>query len=326
MKEQDLYKLALECAAPLDTIISVDLTVEEALSDLRKREIRQKIIYFYAIDLEGRLKGVVSTRQLIFADPKAHIGEIMQKNVVKIKAQQTMQEALEHFAQHPLLALPVVDDENRLIGAIDLQMVSEEQVDVADERSRSDAFQMVGMTLEEGKKKPLHVSYRHRMPWLLCNVFSGIVCAVISRYYEDVLGRFLVLAFFIPLVLTLSESTSMQAVAKSLQFLRRPRFHWKVAVLRSIREWKLAMLLGVSLGILVAGLSLFWKDGILPSLSIGAGIAFGVIFSSLFAIYVPIILHRLELDPRVAAGPVVLMIADIVTTGLYLFIATWWLL
>lgn len=326
MKEQDLSKTACECAAPVETVILQTATVAEALADLRKRKIKQKIIYFYAVDEEQKLKGVVSTRQLILADPHMKVEEVMQKSVVRIKAYQTLKDALEAFAAHPLLALPVVDEENHLLGAIDLQMISEEALDVADERSRSDAFQMVGLTLEERRKIPLFHSFRIRMPWLLCNVFSGLVCAVISRYYEEVLSAFLLLAFFIPLVLTLSESASMQSVAQSLQFLRRPRFHWRSALRRSLREWQVALLLSLTLGLLVGAISMFWGQGILPSTAVGVGIVSGVAFSSIFGILTPIFLHRLKLDPRVASGPLVLMIADILTTAFYLAIATWWLL
>ncbi|OGN64353.1 MAG: hypothetical protein A3E80_05035 [Chlamydiae bacterium RIFCSPHIGHO2_12_FULL_49_9] len=292
---------------------------------LRQRKIQQKIIYFYAVDEAHKLKGVVSTRQLLLTDPTRKIEEIMQDSVVRIGAGQTLRHAMELFAKHPLLALPVVDDEGRLLGAIDVQMITEEAIDFGSERSRSDLFQMIGLTLEDGRKKSILLSYRFRMPWLLCNVLSGIVCAIISRIYEGVLAKYLLLAFFIPLVLTLSESSSMQSVAQSLQFIRRPRFSWKAAYRAMMREWRLATLLAVSSGLLVGALSLFWGEGILPSIAIGAGILLGVIFSSAFGTAVPILLHRCRLDPKVAAGPVVLMVADVLTTGVYLFLASWWL-
>lgn len=326
MNENDLQKTVRECALPVETLVFLSATIEEAMTSLRKKQIHQKIIYFYAVDEQHHLKGVISTRQLLLADPNQRIEEIMQSAIVKIQADQTMQEAMELFARHPLLALPVIDEKGRLIGAIDVQMISEEALDIADQRSRSDAFQIIGLTLEDGRKIPLRSHYRLRMPWLLCNVFSGIVCAIISRVFEDVLAKYLLLAFFIPLVLTLSESTSMQSVAQSLQFLRRPRFQWKSAWLQSLREWQLALLLGVSSGILVGGISLLWGDGYLPSVAIAVGIVSGVAFSTIFGISIPIFLHRLRLDPKVAAGPVVLMIADILTTGLYLALASWWLL
>jgi magnesium transporter len=326
MTEKDFAKTARECAAPVETVASLHGTVEQALAELRKKKITQKIIYFYVVDERHRLKGVVSTRQLLLADPDRPIEEIMQHTVIKLRAEQTLYQAMEIFATHPLLALPVVDEGGRLLGTIDVQMVMEEVIDVADVRTHNDIFQMIGLTLEDGKRVPLHKSYRHRMPWLLCNVFSGIICAIISRIFEVVLAKFLLLAFFIPLVLTLSESTSMQSMTQSLLFLRRPRFSWKVAWSRGLREWQLATLLAVSSGVLVGALSLFWGDGFLPSLSIGVGIIISVILSVIFGISIPILLHRTKLDPKVASGPVVLMIADMLTTAIYLSLATWWLL
>ncbi|MES2273509.1 MAG: magnesium transporter [Chlamydiota bacterium] len=322
----DLSKSARECAQAIETVIFTGTTVEEAMAAMRKKQIHQKIIYFYAVDEHYKLKGVVSTRQLLLAEPNRKIEEIMQDAVLKLRASQTLKEAMELFAEHPLLALPVVDEEGKLIGAIDIQAVFDESIDFANHRSRFDVFQMIGLTLEDGKRPPLRVSYRLRMPWLLCNVFSGIICAVISRYYELVLAKFLLLAFFIPLVLTLSESTSMQSVAQSLQFLRRPRFRWRIAWRAAIREWQLVLLLALTSGLLVGVLSLLWADGYLPSIAIGVGIMGGVAISAIFGIAMPIVLHRFRLDPKMAAGPVVLMIADILTTGFYLAIASWWLL
>ena len=299
---------------------------EEAMKDLRTRKIKQEIIYFYAVDKEGVLKGVISTRQLLLAMPEDKIKDIMLEKVVKIKGSSSLRDVMEAFEKHPLLAIPVVDSENKLIGAIDVQKVTHEPINFLDQRSRMDAFQMIGITLEEKKKIPIFLSYRHRIPWLLCNVFSGLVCALISRVFEVVLTKVILLAFFIPLVLTLSESTSMQAMAQSIQFLRRPRFYWKSVRNRALHEWQLVFLIAISLGVLVGILSLLWGDSLLPSLAIAVGIIVGITVSSFFAISVPIFLNRMKLDPKVASGPVVLMLCDIIATAAYLSLAAWWLL
>lgn len=326
MTEHEISQNAEELASPVETILDQNLTVAEVMKDLRTRKIKQDIIYFYAVDKEGKLKGIVSTRELLLANPKDVIKSIMLSKVVKIHAKQTHKQVLEQFERYPLLAIPVVDEENKLIGAIDIQKVSLEPVDFFDQRSRMDAFQMVGITLAEKKKVSIFKSYSHRIPWLLCNVFSGLICALISRLFEVVLSKVIILAFFIPLVLTLSESTSMQAMAQSIQYLRRPRFYWKSLRKKALREWQLVFLIAISLGTLVGVLSLFWGDGLLPSVTIGVGIIIGVTCSSFFAIGVPIFLNRMKLDPKVASGPVVLMLCDIIATGVYLGLATWWLL
>lgn len=323
---KDLDKIAYECATPVDTILLMSARVDEALQDLRKKKIKQNVIYFYVVDAENCLKGVVSTRQLLLAEPTSLVDDIMQHSVVKIEAHQTLREALEVFSRKSFLALPVVDKAGKLLGSIDLDMVMGETVDISTERGRWDAFQMIGLTLEDGKRPPILHSFRLRMPWLLCNVFSGLICAIISRIYENVLSSYLLLAFFIPLVLTLSESISMQSVTQVLQFLRRPRFQWPLAVARGFREWRLVMLLAVTCGALVGALSLFWEDGDAVSGALGVGIMGGVTISALFGITMPVVLHWAKLDPKVAAGPVVLMIVDILTTAFYLGLATWWLL
>ncbi len=326
MTDHDLQRYAGECALPVETVFFQKASVAEALASLRKKPIQQKIIYFYAVDDAYKLSGVVSTRQLLLADPNQKVEDIMQSAVVKMGVSQTLKEAMELFAVHPLLALPVVDKEDKLVGAIDVQMVMQEPLNVSDERSRYDVFQMIGITLEEKKHSSLFQGYLQRMPWLLCNVFSGLICAVISRFFEVVLAKVLILAFFIPLVLTLSESTSMQSVAQSLLLLHRPRFSWKAFKLRAIREWQVVVLIALSLGTIVGAFSLLWGDGFLPAVAIGVGIIAGVSTSAIFGIGVPVFLNRLHLDPKVASGPVVLMIVDMLTTAIYLGIATWWLL
>lgn len=315
-----------ECAEPVETMISALGTVEEALQELRKRSIQRQIVYFYAVDEENRLKGVVSTRQLLLSEPRTQIKEIMQPTVVRIHNHQTMKDAMAIFAEHSLLALPVVDQEGKLVGALDVQKLLGEKLNLQSANHRLEVFQLIGMHLEEGRKVPLLRSYRFRMPWLLCNVFSGLVCAVISRVYEGVLSKYLLLAFFIPLVLTLSESTSMQSMTQALQFLRRPRFSWRVAWGVAKREWELIWLLAITCGLVVGSFSLLWRDGLMASVTICIGIICSVAISAAFGIAIPILLHRFKLDPKVAAGPVVLMIADMLTTALYLSLAFWWLL
>jgi magnesium transporter len=326
MLEKDLSKGLLPFATPVQTLLPVGVTIGEALIDLRKREIQQKITYFYVVDERQTLKGVVSTRQLLLADPAKSVQEVMQQSVVKLQSHETLKAALELFAKHPLLAIPVVDENGCLLGTIDLQMVTDEAIDVADSKTRLDVFQMIGLSLEDGRKVSLSKGYRLRMPWLLCNMFSGLVCAMISHVFEVVLAKYLLLVFFIPLVLTLSESTSMQSMTQSLLFLRRPRFKWRVVIKYALREWQLAILLAVSSGLIIGCLSLLWGDGFMPSFCIGIGICLSVIISAIFGITLPVLLHRLKLDPKVASGPVVLMIADMLTTALYLSLATWWLL
>ena len=301
-------------------------SVSEAMKKLQDKHLDPRIIYFYVVDEEKRLKGIIPTRKLILCEADIKLSDVMERSVIKLKQDQTIKDAMECFAAYNLLALPVVDDEDRLLGVIDVDMYMEESFDIADARHRSDIFQLIGLSLEDEKKSSLLRNYRLRMPWIFCSMFGGIICAIVSRFNETVLSKALVLAMFIPLVLSLSESVSMQSMTHSIHFIRRPRFSIRSSFKRGIKEWQLIGLIALSCAIIVGLLSLLWGEEFLSSFVIGCGIFISIIISASFGLVFPIILHKIKLDPKVASGPIVLMLADIITTALYLGLATWWIL
>lgn len=324
-KRKDLKRLVKDFVMPTKTIIKVDYTIEEAIECLRHRHIDERIIYIYVLDDENRLCGVVPTRTLLFKDPSTKIVDVMHTSIICLYSNQTLQEAMEFLESHKLLALPVVDAEKHFLGVIDVDLYLEESLDIVNSRRLSDIFQMIGIYLEEEKGASLWKSYRARMPWIFCNMFGGIACAIISRVYQLVLGKVLLLAFFIPLVLTLSESISMQSVTQSLE-LTRQKHKMRYLLGKVIRETNIVAFLAATSGVMVGALSLFWGEGLMPALVIGFGIMISVYISSLFGASIPVLLHMKKWDPKVASGPFVLMCADVITTIIYLSLATWWLL
>jgi len=326
MSRNDLHKKVGDFISPVQTTVKMDHTVEEALQEIRKHRVDEKIFYFYVVDEERHLKGVVSTRSLLLSPAKRRIHEIFDDHIIYISEDHTLREAMELLTSHRLLALPVVDKEERLLGIIDIQLYLEEAVDVAKaKRSSTDLFQVLGLSLEEGKTRSTWFSYKSRMPWIFCNMIGGIACAIISRVFELVLLEVILLAMFIPLVLTLSESISMQSMTYSLQIIHRPKISWRRILYRILTEWKMVFLLALTCGGIVGGLSLFWGEGYHPALAIAAGIILSVTISGVVGAAIPLLLHARKLDPKVAAGPVVLMFADVITTTIYLGLSTWWL-
>lgn len=326
MSRQDLHRLVTDFVTPVKTVVHVDQTIAEALQVIRRRNINDKIIYFYVVNEENKLLGVVSTRKLLLNDPSRKITDVMDRSVICLSSSQTLKEALEFLESHHLLALPVVDEENRFLGVIDVDLYLEESIDVASSRLRTEVFQLIGMYVEEGKHFSLWKHYRNRMPWITCNLLGGISCAVISRFYELVLSKVIILAMFIPLVLTLSESISMQSVTQSIQMLRRKTIKVSYALQILFREIRIVALLGGTCGLGVGIVSLLWGEGFGPGIVIGSGIFFGVTISASLGAAVPLVLHIRAWDPKVAAGPVVLMFADVLTTAIYLTIASFFLL
>jgi magnesium transporter len=326
MLKNDLSRPVKDFAIPVHTTLHQDQTIEEALVSLRQRKIDEKIVYFYVVDDEGRLQGIVPTRQLLLKDPHHKIKEVMGFSVIRVYEDQTLEEAMELFSSHQLLALPVVDKNEHLKGIIDVQVYIEESLDIADSLHNRDVFQILGLNLEMGKRRSPWLSYRVRMPWILCNMGGGIACAVISFFYQAVLAQVLLLAMFIPLILTLSESISMQSMTQSLNLVRQPHVSWRRMFHRVFTEGKMVVLLALTCALTVGVISLFWGGGFGPSITIAVSLFVSITLSASVGASVPILLHARALDPKVASGPVVLMLVDIMTTALYLSLATWWLL
>lgn len=327
MSRNDLHKKVGEFISPVSTILKINQTIEEAINFIRKNSLGDKIFYFYVIDENQRLKGVVSTRNLLLSQPNTQIHTIIEDSIVLVRADETLREAVEVLTKNRLLAIPVVDDESRLLGIIDIQIYLEEVVDIAKARRIStDLFQVLGLNLEEGKAFSTWKTYKTRMPWIFCNMIGGFACAVISRIFELVLLEVIILAMFIPLVLTLSESISMQSMTYSLQMLNRPKISKKRIWARILQEWKMVTFLSLTCGIIVGGVSLLWGGGLPPAASIATGIILSVTITGTLGAAIPLLLHSRKLDPKVAAGPVVLMFADVITTLIYLGISTLWLL
>jgi len=323
-KKSELDREVSQFVTEVSTILHIEETVANALRRLRESKVSDKIIYFYVVDENHHLKGIVSTRDLLLATPDTMVADITERSIIKLSTHDTLKQALETFARHRLLALPVIDQVGKLTGVVDVELYMEGSFNAGDSAHRRDVFQLLGLTIEE--KTSTWRGYKLRMPWLLCNMVGGFACAIISRIQEAVISKYLVLAMFIPLVLTLSESVSMQSMTQSLQFLRKSRPSFKYALYKILREWKTVALLSLTAGLVVGSISLLWQEGPHPSTIIGIGIFVSVILSSAFGIMIPIFLHAFRLDPKVASGPVVLMFADVLTTLFYLTLASYWLL
>src|SRR5262245_54993236 len=227
-------------------------TVGEALAAIRTSDVTSRIVYFYVLDDWGRLEGVVPTRVLLMSPLESRLSDIMVRPVVTLPHTATMLEACEWFIVHRLLALPIVDQERRMIAVIDVEKYSDDIRERDIREVASDIFQLIGVRLAQVQKAPLHRQLLYRFPWLLANIGGGLACAMIGGLFEDVLNQFILLALFIPVVLALAESVSIQALTLTLQAQHGGRPKWSFVSSALAREFPLGLLLGLACGTLVA--------------------------------------------------------------------------
>jgi len=254
------------------------------------------------------------------------VADIMVRGVIAIPTSATVLEACEFFTLHRLLAFPIVDEERRMVGVVDVELYTEELGDLGELEHREqldNLFQLVGVHLTQAQPASALAAFRGRFPWLLCNIGGGILAAFISGLFEEELDRVVALAMFIPVVLALAESVSIQSVSLALPMLQGKQLT-AASVFRMLRTELLSgVLLGVASGGVVALVALLWMGNVKVMLSVFGGIAGGVSGAALFGLAMPILLRLLRREPQVAAGPIALTAADMLTLLLYFNLARW---
>lgn len=304
------------------TCFTPEQTVGEALAHMRAHPPEGRIIYFYVVDAERRLCGVVPTRRLLLSPLDTRIADIMVRQVIAVPADATVLDACEFFTLHRLLAFPVVDAERRLIGVIDVELYTQELSTIETHESNEDLFQLVGVHLTEAQQTSALASFRGRFPWLLCNIAGGILAAFLSGVYQDVLGwNQAVLALFIPVVLALAESVSIQSVSLALEVMRGRPPTWAVLLPRLRTEALTGLLLGAASAALVGLVALLWQGQGRVALALLGGITGGVAGAAVVGLALPNVLRLLKRNPQVAAGPIALTVADMLTLLLYFNLA-----
>ena len=304
-------------------LLDADMTIADALERIRREGVGERVIYFFAIDADKKLVGVLPTRRLLTASPQTHLRDIMVRRVVAIPATATVLDACEFFVLYKFFAFPVVDDQRRVVGVVDVSLFAEEILGEREEQTRpaapvrDDVFEALGFHLEQIRGASTLRVFRFRFPWLLVTVAGGTVCAILAGAFEATLAHSLVVAFFLTMVLGLNESVSAQSMSVTIQMLRSAPVTWRWFATALRREFLTALLIGIACGIIVAAIVSLWRHDLRAAVVIGGSITVSLITASLFGLAVPSLLHRFNLDPKIAAGPLTLVLADICALLLY---------
>jgi magnesium transporter len=300
-------------------VLQPDMRITEALDRIRRLGDAFAIHYLYVVDSEEKLVGVVPTRRLLTAQHEQLVREVMLDHVVAIPDWATVLIASEYFATRRLLAFPVVNGRGQLLGAVDVSLFTDEVIDLA-KQTYDDIFQLIG--IHGTAQRSTWVAFRDRFPWLLCNIAGGLIAAFIASRYEHLLQQVVVLALFIPIVLALAESVSMQALTLTMQNLPEGPVVWRRLGAAIWKEFLTASLIGLACGAVVAAVVLGWRGERLVASTILIAIMLSMIIACLLGVTVPAVLRAAKADPKIAAGPVVLASADVATLLLYFGLGT----
>ena len=296
-------------------------TVGEALDCIRNCRTESTILYFYVLDAEERLVGTIQTRKLLTSPLNTKIEQIMSKNLIAIPHTANLMEALEFFILHRYLAFPVVDEKRKMLGVIDVNVFTQEMLDIEEQEQVHSVFDTLGVKISEARSKSPWSVFRYRFPWLMATITSGTVCALLVGFFEATLAQSLILAFFLTLVLGLGESVSMQTMAITVHFMHHglSQAGWYFYSLR--RELTRVFLMALACALIVGCIAIIWKNDLAAGIILFSGILASLLLACFLGVSIPTILHKLKLDVHVASGPLTLALADICTIVSYFSLA-----
>lgn len=299
------------------------MVIDEALQVIRQHGVSERLIYFYVVDADGKLVGVLPTRRLLTSAGDAKLADVMIRRVVALPQTATLMDACDLFVMYKFYALPLVDSERRVVGVVDVNVFTEELLDLNEPERGDTVFETLGIHVDQIRGASPLQAFKIRFPWLLTTIASGTCAALLAGSFEATLERAIVISFFLALVLALAESVGIQSMTLTLQSLKgvRPTWRWFLDKVRN--EMVTGVLIGIACGCIVLAIAWLWRGQFAAAGVIGGSIAGGLVIACAAGLGVPSLLHALKLDPKIAAGPITLATTDLLTLLLYFSLAHW---
>ena len=297
-----------------------DDLVSAALDKIRTTGLPHKIIYFYVLSHNKKLLGVVPARLLFIARLDSKIKEIMNTKVISLPDHTSPTEARQMFAKHKFLAFPIINQNQEMVGVVDIEQFAVDLGNIHKRTSFDDIYELIG--IQDMTSASVKTIFLSRFPWLFSTLLAGTMAAFITGYFETTLQESIVLAFFLTMVLALNEAVTMQSATSSIQWFRKfapTKRHYLEAL---TKESATASLIALGCGFLVTLLILFWKHDARAALTIGGALVFSIFISCLWGLTVPFLLRKTKTDPRVASAPLALALTDVSTLLIYFSLGT----
>ena len=324
---QELLEYVRDSAGGIMTtdVMALDeeMSAEEAIGVLRTTTPDAETVYYlYIINRESQLTGVLSLRELIVAPPSARLRELMNPSVISVQAQTDQEEVAKLVAKYDLLAVPVVDARNRLLGIITVDDV----LDVIEEEVSEDFYRISGTVPHEGEGITVDMALpekaRRRLPWLMGLLIGHLFTGRVISEFEEILQSVVALAYFIPVLMDMGGNVGTQSLAMVVRGLATGRIHARRLVWAIFREAQTGLVLGAILGVSIAFISFIWQGSATLGLVVGISMAVTVFSAAVMGTFIPLFLDYIGIDSAVASGPFITTVIDIASLIIYFVLAT----
>lgn len=303
-------------------VIPENSTARSAMTILRNEAPEAETIYYiFVVNEENKLTGVVSLRDLIICDEDTLIRSIMNERVVSVSVSEDQEEVARMIKDYNFLAVPVVDFQNHLLGIITVDDI----LDVLEEEANDDYSKLAAVSeMDTFDKGPLTAA-KKRLPWLIILLFLGMITANLMGIFEKTLDQVAILAVFIPLIAGMAGNSGTQALAVAVRGIATGDIEEQSKMKLLIREAGTGLITGLVCGVVVVAIVYFWQHQLLLGLLVGAAIFGSIFVATLAGSFVPLLIHRMNIDPAVASGPFITTLNDIISILIYLGLASMFL-
>lgn len=301
--------------------VKEDMTVDEVIKYMRKiRDEIDRVTYIYIVDDKRKLKGVLSIRELIIANPHQKIKTIMTTDLKGVcSVNEDKEKVALTMAELNLYDLPVVDEEGRLLGIVE----HDDVLDIVQSEATEDLQKMVGAGGDEGIYDSITYSIQRRGPWLIVNLFTAFVAALVISHFQDKIAQLAYLAVFMPVIVSLGGNTGSQALAVAVRSLA-------LGEIKTIDDFRICMkeglkgiLIGLMIGILGGIMSYLISHQAKLSILVFAAIVLNMGIGGTLGALIPITLKRLKLDPAQSSSIFLTGITDACGFLIFLSLGAW---
>ena len=304
------------------------MSVKEAFARIRRiGEDKETIYICFVTSADRKLEGIVTVKDLLLADPDTVIEDLMDRNVIYAVTTEDQESVSEKFSDYDLMAMPVVDKENRLVGIVTVDDI----IDVMEQEATEDIQLMAGMTPSDKPYLRTRITefWRNRIPWLLFLMLSATFTSMILTSFEDMLAVQAGLVAFIPMLMGTGGNSGAQASTAVIRSLSLGDVEPRDVLRVMWTEWRVAFLCGLTLGVVNFGKMLL-VDGMLlgngnVTVAVAATVSLSIVFIVMFAkvvgSFLPIAAEKIGVDPAVMANPLISTLTDAVSLLIYIYVA-----
>lgn len=298
--------------------LSEDLTVAEAVSALQSAINVEMVFYLYVVDVRRHLVGVTSLRRLLLVAPETPLKRIMTPDVFSVRVDTDQEEAARLVASYNLLAIPVVDEENKLAGVITVDDV----IDVLKDEATEDLYRLAGVSGDERVETPAWEALKKRLPWLGVNLGTAFLAASVVAAFEDTISQATALAVFMPIVAGMGGNAGTQTLTVIVRGLALGELSGANARKALFKEVAIGLGNGVALGIVAALVAWVTKGNPVLGLLLGMAMVCNMLVASTAGTLVPLGLKAMKVDPALASSVFITTFTDVVGFASFLGLAT----